>query len=323
MSSHRTGAPAAAMSSSPALSVRSGRRLMLLAAACFVANVLIIRALGRAGADVWVISALRFAAGFGLCLGFHRRTLDVVALATKPRLVLRGLVGGAATYGFYMTVVHLGAGRATFLNNSYVIFSALLAVGMLGEAFRRPLALGAVAAFAGLGLLTGAIFGVVRIGPYDAVALVCALASAWIVVAIRQLHQEGVATATIFASQCVYGLLLCAPFLVLNATWPEPAVCAGLVLGGCCAGAGQLAMTSAYRHLAVAEGALIQTLVPLGIAAGGMLFFGERLGWIELAGGFLIVAGSVLPLAWTPQRPKAAGDDGSHGLTRINQKLRP
>jgi drug/metabolite transporter (DMT)-like permease len=274
---------------------------MLLAAACFVANVLIIRALGRAGADVWIISALRFAAGLALCVGFHHRALDVVALATRPRLILRGLVGGATTYGFYLTVVHLGAGRATFLNNSYVLFSALLAVWMLGEIFRRPLALGALAALTGLGLLTGALAGFDRVGPYDAVALVCALASAWIVVAIRQLHQEGIATATIFASQCVYGLLLCAPFLIANATWPEPAVCAGLVLGGCCAGAGQLAMTSAYRHLAVAEGALIQTLVPLGIASGGLLFFGETLGWAELTGGLLIVAGSVIPLAWSPR----------------------
>ena len=292
------------MSSAHPASAHSGRRLMLLAAACFVANVLIIRALGRAGADVWVISALRFAAGLGLCLAFYRRKLDVAALASKPRLILRGLVGGAATYGFYLTVIHLGAGRATFLNNSYVLFSALLAVSVLGEPFRRPLAIGAVAALTGLGLLTGAAFGFTQVGTYDAVALVCALASAWIVVAIRQLHQEGVATATIFASQCVYGLLLCAPFLVTTDRWPEPAICAGLLLAGCCAGAGQLAMTSAYRHLAVAEGALIQTLVPLGIAAGGLLFFAERLGAWELAGGLLIVAGSTWPmLARSRPRP--------------------
>lgn len=286
-------------SASPA---RSGRRLMLLAAAFFVANVLIIRAFGRGGADVWTIAALRFAAGLALCLGLHRRELDAEALFTKPRLIFRGIVGGATTYGFYLTVVHLGAGRATFLNNTYVVFSALLAVWVLAEPFRRPLALGAAAALAGLGLLTGAFSGLLRTGPYDVVALICALGSAWIVVTIRQLHQEGVSTATIFASQCVYGLLLSAPFLVTNTTWPEPLACAGLVLGGVFAGAGQLAMTRAYRQLAVAEGALIQTLVPLGIAAGGMLFFGERMGWADLAGGLLIVSGSMLPMLWSEAR---------------------
>ena len=121
-------------------------------------------------------------------------------------------------------------------------------------------------------------------------------------VAIRQLHQEGVSTATIFASQCVYGLLLSVPFLIRTDSWPEPLACAGRVVGGICAGAGQLAKTRAYRHLAVAEGALIQTLVPLGIAAGGLLFFGETLGAADLAGGLLIVAGSVFPMVWPERR---------------------
>ena len=292
--------------SSHASSARSGRRLMLFAAAFFVANVLIIRAFGRGGTDVWMIAALRFASGLVLCLALHRRELDPEALFTKPRLILRGLVGGLGTYGFYLTVVHLGAGRATFLSNTYVVFSSLLAVWVLAEPFRRPLALGAAAALLGLALLTGAFQGLLRVGPYDGVALVCALSSAWIVVAIRQLHQEGVSTATIFASQCVYGLLLSAPFLVRIDSWPEPLTCAGLVVGGVCAGAGQLAMTRAYRHLAVAEGALIQTLVPLGIAAGGLIFFGETLGAADLAGGLLVVAGSVLPMVW-PERRNAVG----------------
>ena len=155
--------------SSLASSARSGRRLMLLAAGFFVANVLIIRAFGRGGADVWTIAALRFAAGLVLCLALHRRELDPEALFTKPRLIFRGIVGGAATYGFYLTVVHLGAGRATFLNNTYVVFSAVLAVWVLAEPFRRPLALGAAAALGGLGLLTGAFSGLLRTGPYDIV----------------------------------------------------------------------------------------------------------------------------------------------------------
>jgi drug/metabolite transporter (DMT)-like permease len=144
--------------------------------------------------------------------------------------------------------------------------------------------------------LTGAIFGILRVGVYDLVALAAALASAWVVVAIRQLHREGVSTATIFASQCVYGILLSAPFLIATPSLPGPWTFVGLIAAGVCAGAGQLAMTAAYRHLAVAEGALIQTLVPLGIAAGGVLFFGERLGWIDGIGGLLIVAGSLVPM---------------------------
>ena len=275
---------------------------MFLAAGCFVANVLLIRALGQGGGDVWTITALRFAAGLALCLVFQRRQLDAVALFTRPRLILRGLVGGAATYGLYLAIVHIGAGRAVFLNNTYVILSSLLAVWMLREHFRLSLATGALAALVGLGLLTGALFGQLHVGLYDLVAIASALAAAWIVVAIRQLHQEGVPTATIFASQCVYGLLLCAPFLVAQGTLPSPGAGLGLVAAGVLAGVGQLAMTSSFRDLTVAEGTLIQTLVPLGIAAGGIVFFGEALGWHGLAGGLLIVVGSVLPTLLNTRR---------------------
>jgi drug/metabolite transporter (DMT)-like permease len=278
------------------LTAHRGRRLMFIAAACFVANVLLIRALGQGGGDVWTISALRFASGLALCLLFQRRSLDVTALFTKPRLILRGLMGGVSTYAFYLAIVHLGAGRAVFLNNTYVILSSLLAVWMLREQFRLSLATGAFTALIGLGLLTGAIFGRLHIGLYDLVAIGSALAAAWIVVAIRQLHQEGVPTATIFASQCIYGLLLCAPFLLTQgAPVPSAGATLGLIAAGVLAAAGQLTMTSSFRDLTVAEGTLIQALVPLGIAAGGILFFGEALGWQGLVGGLLIVGGSILP----------------------------
>ena len=283
----------------------SGRRLMLLAAACFIANVLLIRALGGGGGDVWAITALRFGTGLVVCLVFHRRSLDAYALFTKPRLILRGVIGGAGTYGGYLAIVHVGAGRAAFLGNTYVVLSSLLAVWLLREHFRLSLAIGALTALAGLGLLTGALFGKLHIGPYDWVAIASALSSAWIVVAIRQLHQEGVPTATIFASQCIYGLLLCTPFLIAQGTLPSPLGTLGLVAAGVFACAGQLAMTGAFRDLTVAEGTLIQPLVPLGIAAGGMVLFGESPGWSGLGGGLLIVAGSVAPTLW-PDRQDAA-----------------
>lgn len=276
---------------------------MFIAAACFVANVLLIRALGQGDGDVWTITALRFASGLALCLVFQRRSLDATALFTHPRLILRGLVGGASTYALYLAIVHLGAGRAVFLGNTYVILSSLLAVWMLRERFHLSLATGALAALAGLGLLTGAFFGRLHIGPYDLVAIGSALAAAWIVVAIRQLHQEGVPTATIFASQCIYGLLLCAPFLIAQgAPLPSAGASLGLVTAGVLAAAGQLTMTSSYRDLTVAEGTLIQALVPLGIAAGGILFFGEALGWQGVVGGLLIVGGSILPTLLATRR---------------------
>ncbi len=268
---------------------------MLLSTLCFVANVLLIRALGQGPGDVWAVSALRFCAGLTLCLGIYRRELDARALFTHPRLILRGVIGGAATYAFYLTVVELGAGRAIFLNNTYVVWSGLLAVPLLAERFSPRLAVGAICALAGLGLLTGVFRGQLSANPYDAVALVGAVAAAWVVVAIRRLHRDGLSTPTIFASQCVYGLILCAPFLVLTPPHLTADGLGGFLVAGVLAGAGQLAMTRAYRDLSVAEGALIQMLVPLGIATGGVVFFGEHLGATDAVGGALILGGSLLP----------------------------
>lgn len=275
--------------------VHTGRRLMLLSAGCFVANVLLIRALGQSAADVWAVAALRFAAGLALCLVLYRRSLDARALFTRPRLILRGVIGAGATYAFYLTIVHLGAGRAIFINNTYVVWSGLLAIPLLAERFHWKLALGAAGALAGLGLLTGAVFGELQAGPFDALALAGAGAAAWVVVSIRQLHRDGVSTPTIFASQCIYGLLLCAPFLVQSAARLTPLTLGGFTAAGVLAGAGQLAMTRAYRDLSVAEGTLIQMLVPLGIAAGGAVFFREHFGPADIAGGLLILGGSLLP----------------------------
>lgn len=279
-----------------------GRRLMLLSAACFVANVLLIRALGSAAGDAWTTTAFRFAAGLLVCVIGYRSELRVRALLVHPRLVLRGLVGGAATFGLYHAIVHLGAGRAIFLSNTYVVIAALLAVPMLAEPLRVAPVAGAVAALVGLALLTGAAFGELRAGPYDALVLAVAVASAWIVVAIRQLAREGLPPATIFASQCLYGLLLCAPFAAASAATLSPGLVVGMVAAGLLAAAGQLAMTAAFRVLPVADGAIIQTLVPLGVAAGGVAFFGEHLGGADLVGGGLIVAGSLLP-ALRERRP--------------------
>ena len=61
-------------------------------------------------------------------------------------------------------------------------------------------------------------------------------------------------------------------------------------------GGGQLTMTRAYRELTVARGSLLQMLVPLGIAAGGALFFGEHFQPHELVGAALILGGTLLTM---------------------------
>ena len=266
--------------------------LMLLSAACFTANVLLVRALGAMNsANIWLVSCARFVVGLGLIGAVYRREFQPAHLYRNSKLIQRGLVGGCGVYLTYLTVVKLGAGRATFIGNTYVIWGALLAAWMLKEKLRPSVIVGGVAALAGIGLLTNVFAADAHPGVYDGLAVVAALLSAHVVVTIRQLHDTE-HTSTIFSAQCVYGLLLCSVPAVLTYQPLSAGAWAVMLVASVTAGAGQLTMTRAFRDLPVAEGSLIQMLVPLGIALGGMLFFHEHFAVHEVIGAALILGGT-------------------------------
>lgn len=278
---------------------------MLLSAASFTLTMLLVRALGTMGAgNIWLITGARFLVGLVLITLIYPREFQPTHLWLNPRLIERGVVGSIGTYLMYLCVVKLGAGRASFIGNTYVIWGALLAVWLLRERLHAGLVAGSIIALTGLGLLTNIFVLTTGPGFYDLVAIGTALMSAWVVVMIRRLHATE-HTATIFAAQCVYGLVLCAGPAVLSYRPLSPAIWLVMLLAGGTAGMGQLAMTRAFRDLPVAEGSLIQMLVPLGIAIGGMVFFGEHFSPHEMLGAALILGGTVYNAvrSGTPARP--------------------
>jgi drug/metabolite transporter (DMT)-like permease len=265
---------------------------MLVSAVCFTANVLLVRALGELhAANVWLVSCARFVVGLVIVLTVYRAEFRPRRLFTQHRLVERGLLGGTGVYLTYLTVVKLGAGRATFIGNTYVIWGALLAAWLLRERLRSSVLVGSVAALLGLALLTNVFAHDAHPGLYDLLAVVTSLISAWVVITIRQLHATE-HSSTIFAAQCVYGLLLCLiPGLLTFA--PISGLAWGVItVAGVAAGVGQLTMTRAFRDLPVAEGSLLQMLVPPGIALGGAVFFHEHFSPHEVVGAALILGGT-------------------------------
>jgi drug/metabolite transporter (DMT)-like permease len=264
---------------------------MVLSTACFTANILLVRLLGAVGFEnVWLVTCARFVVGLAFVATVYRRAWRPANLWHNRKLIERGVIGGGGVYVTYLAVVKAGAGRATFINNTYVVWGALLAAWLLRETLRPAVLVGGVAALTGLGLLTNLFAPGSHPGVYDGIAVLSALLSAYVVVTIRQLHATE-HSSTIFAAQCVYGLLVCG---VPAALHPSPI--AGWVpwlLGGAgvTAAVGQLSMTRAFRDLPVAEGSLLQMLTPLGVALGSVLFFQERFSPHELVGASLILAG--------------------------------
>lgn len=275
---------------------------MVASAASFVANVLLVRALGALGsANVWLIAVARFVVGLAMIGAVYHREFRPRHLWRNRKLIERGVVGGAGVYLTYLTVVKLGAGRATFIGNTYMIWGAFLAAWMLHERLRGSVVIGGAAALAGLALLTNVFSSANPPGIYDLLAIVASLMSAHVVVTIRQLH-DSEHTSTIFAAQCVYGLLICSVPAIATFEPLPPLAWVVLIGASLCAGAGQLTMTRAFRDLPVAEGSLIQMLVPLGIAVGGAVFFHEHFALHELVGAALILVGT----AFTALRKETA-----------------
>jgi drug/metabolite transporter (DMT)-like permease len=117
------------------------------------------------------------------------------------------------------------------------------------------------------------------------------LLAAAVVVVIRQLTRTD-SSATIYASQCVYGLLIALPFALRHLPHLSGTDYSLLVLAALCASAGQLAMTEGFRFLTVAAGGAFQVMVPLIISLGGVAFFGEHFTGLQVLGGVLILSGS-------------------------------
>lgn len=282
--------------------------LMLASAACFTSNVLLVRLLGELHvANIWLVSAARFVVGLGVILLVYRREFQPRHLYQNSKLIERGIIGSAGVYLTYLCVVKIGAGRATFIGNTYVIWGALLAAWMLQEKLRSAVLTGGVAALAGIALLTNVFSSNAHPGVYELLAVGAALLSAYIVVTIRQLHGSE-HTSTIFAAQCVYGLLLCA--IPAWLTFQPIPLLAWLVIlvAGITAATGQLTMTRAFRDLPVGEGSLLQMLVPLGIAVGGAVFFHEHFAVHEFVGAALILGGTAFTALSSKTTPIANDD---------------
>lgn len=294
-SSHRTADDAATAS--------RGRLLMLASVVFFIANSLLVRLLGASfGVDSWLLSTARFAVGLlVVSLPFvPGGRASARALWRNPLLIARGVCGGTSVYVYYRTLAELGAGRATFINNTYIVWGALLATIFLRERLRPGIIAALVLGVGGIGLMVDLAPHGFAVTSSDAWALVGAVLAGIVIVVIRKLHERE-NTATIFAAQCSWGLLFSAAPSVTG--WETPTALAAvlLVLSGVLAAVGQLTMTSAYRLLPVAEGSMSQTLVPLGIGIGSAVIFGEHYTTRGVIGAALILASCLLAARTRPR----------------------
>lgn len=275
-------------------SARRGIVVMLLSVVGFTVNTLLLKHIGQTGRGIAPEVPLLFRAAVGMFIVLvffrGRRPTRIVPVFRNRLLILRGLTGLLGTAAYYWTIPKLGAGMATLICNTYVIFASLIAVLALGEKLTLRRFAWMSLSFVGIVLLVGTN-GESRsgfLGFYEIVALVGAILAAWSVVLVRRLTEE-FSIGTIYLAQCVWILtpmiVVAGPALVDLA----PVDWGLLVVAATAASYGQLAMNEGYRCLSVSLGASLQMLWPVFSILGGWMLFDERFAGFQMVGAVVVL----------------------------------
>lgn len=262
---------------------------MLASVVLFAANTLLIRAASEVSGvgDGWMASLFRGFIGVVLLQVLYRngRGLDWRRMFSSRMVVMRGVIGGAAIICFYITIVQIGAARATVINLTYPMFATVIAAFWLKEKIGLAKRVWLAVAFAGLVVFLSDGESAIKPSAWDLLALLGALAAGWVVVIIRKLRNDE-HPATIYGSLAVCMLLMGLPSVGKLPQLP-PAGLAFLAAGAFVVTFGQLIMTSAYQRLSIAHGSSLQMALPVVTAVGAFLFFGETFQAHELAGALV------------------------------------
>ncbi len=287
---------------------RRGALWMVISLTCFSGNALLLKNLASyRHVDPWVSMAFRAAIGLLMTyvLFAPAGTLKLRRSFQSWLLASRGVLGALGTAAYYTTIGPLGAGKATLIGNTWTIFAAIMAAFVLHEKLGVVKVLGILVAMTGLSLLTGLAPGTITVfGHHEMIALGGAVVAAAVVVVIRQLTRTET-SANIFASQCIYALLLAMPlaashFATLNAMDVTQLIVAALL-----AGVGQLAMSEGFRFLSVAAGGAFQITVPVVIALSSITLFAEPFTTLQIVGSLLVLWGSFQTVAGGRTKAKA------------------
>jgi len=276
--------------------VRAPRRpevILIVAALCFAAMAFTAKLASRTlPGDS--IAFVRFAVML-LPLASPGLARRAVAFQRVDLLVYRGLFGGVAVLLYFLAIERIPVGLATLLNSTSPVWAVLFAALFLGERARPLVALPFAAALAGAVLASGALSqpgGGLRVGPWEALALVSSVLSGAAVVAIRAARRSEGSWA-IYGSFTLCGALVTAPFAFAGWRWPDAREWGLLVAVGLASVAAQLLMTHAYRWVDNLRAGVILQLNVLATLALGAALLGERLAPSQLAGAALALAGVI------------------------------
>ncbi len=216
----------------------------------------------------------------------------------KRLLILRGMVGFCALFGFFYAITRLPLADVTVIHFTNPVFAALLASVLLSETMRRKEVLGLLLSIAGVVLVVRPtfLFGSLA-SDLDmfavAVAMGASVLSACAYVTIRKLSETEHYLVIVFYFSLV-STIVSIPLAAGQFVWPTAREWV-LVLGvGVCTQIAQLCLTKGLIRERAGRAMSVSYVQVVFAAIWGIVFFGQVPSLPGLAGAVLIFAGCLL-----------------------------
>ena len=258
------------------------------------------------------VAMIRFAVGLIPVLAVASYRRSALKFDRVDLLLYRGLFGGLAVLLYFIAIEKTTAGLATLLNYTAPLWSGIFSMLFIGEKFSAKVLLPLPIAFTGVILVVRAYSAPADAGGYGWWALLgaaSAVASGAAVTAMRAARRTE-NSWSVYASFCLFGLLVTAPFGLW--TWKTPqgtdwfplAATALLAIGA------QLMLTFSLRWVdAMTVGVISQLAVPLAMVLG-ILFIGEKINAMAVIGTIVTMTGVVgVTYVNSLSKPRAAADE--------------
>lgn len=209
----------------------------------------------------------------------------------------RNTVHYAAQYGWFVALTMIPLAQVVAIEFTMPLWTALLAVGLLGERMNRWKAAAVVLGLLGVAIIVRPASTGISAG--QAIALAAALGFAVSVIMVKSLTRTDDAVVIIFWMLVVQSLIGFAPALLVW-RWPSATVWAWVLVIAFCGTFSHYCMTRAMAH---ADATVVVPMdflrVPL-TALAGWLVYAERIDLFTVLGTVLILSGNLLNLRRAP-----------------------
>ncbi|MCU1347588.1 MAG: hypothetical protein JWO56_618 [Acidobacteria bacterium] len=275
---------------------RTYRALLLMLGSAFFFGLMAFTAkLASARLSGPQVAMIRFASGLLPCLLVPRWRRSALHFHRLDLLFYRGFFGGLAVLFYFIAIEHTTVGVATLLNYTAPIFSGVYSMLFIGEKFSAKVLFPLPVALAGIFLVVHAHAApgdLLGFGKWELVGIASAVCSGAAVTAMRA-ARRGENSWSVYASFCLLGLVLTAPFGIAQWKQPHGDEWISLAAMSLFAIAAQLLMTFSLRWIdAMTVGVISQLAVLVSILLGAA-FLNDRITTMAAIGSALTIGGVV------------------------------